>query len=300
MLQHDMITSEGELSPLGRKKPSRAKKIFSAIGEVLLLGLFTLVLSVSGQITYDYSRYSTFFVNGMSMYPSLNAEVYAIGNSDGILHDGASGDPLGARESWGDFRNSSVTYYCDYGMFDGKGDYLKNLSRFDIVVTYFPNDLTLVDGHYVPKTSLDGGEAPDLKIKRLVAFPNETFRFDSNGDLFIKKENSDEFQLVEQPFLDKGIAIDSSWKKKTVASGSGKAWTSTAGETLGADEYFVCGDNRGNSGDSRIVGPIPSEGIQGRAVALIGRCSFRYFSATQTEYHPLWNSYKLPWQLEWL
>lgn len=34
---------------------------------------------------------------------------------------------------------------------------------------------------------------------------------------------------------------------------------------LGPDEYYVLGDNRGNSGDSRLYGPLPGEDIVGRA-----------------------------------
>lgn len=300
MLQHDVITSESELSALGSKKPSRTKHILGVIGETLLLVLFSLVLSVSGQITYDYTRYSTFFVNGMSMYPTLNQSVYAIGNRDGVLHQGQEGDTMGRVYSWGDFNDSNVTYYCDYGMFDGKSDYLSNLKRFDIVVTYYPSDLILKDGHYTVNTSLNNGKGPDLKIKRLIALPGETFRFDESGDLYLKNATTESFEKVEQGFLDPGIKLDANWKKKTVSSGSGKDWTSANGKTLGAEEYFVCGDNRGNSTDSRSVGAIPKEAIQGRAVTIIGRCSFKYSSKDEQEYHALWNAYKMPWQLEWL
>jgi|LAHS01.1.fsa_nt_gb signal peptidase I len=302
MLQHDVITSESELSALGSKKKSKTKRVFGIIGESLLLVLFTLVLSISGQITYDYTRYSTFFVNGMSMYPTLNNTAYAIG-ADGTVHTGGANDSLGVLYQWKNFTNSSVTYYCDYGMFDGKGDYLKNLKRFDIVVTYFKDDMKLnSDGHYVVKSTLDNGQVPDLKIKRLIALPGETFRFDASGDLYLLNESTSKFELQSQSFLDPGIAINPDWKKQTVSQGAGKAWTSELGMTLGKDEYFVCGDNRlnSNSNDSRALGAIPGDAIQGRAVTVIGRCSFRYYSETKSEYHALWNSYKMPWQLEWL
>ena len=39
--------------------------------------------------------------------------------------------------------------------------------------------------------------------------------------------------------------------------------------TLGEDEYFVMGDNRTNSRDSREIGPIKRSQIRGEALAVI-------------------------------
>ena len=39
--------------------------------------------------------------------------------------------------------------------------------------------------------------------------------------------------------------------------------------TLGEDEYFVLGDNRVNSTDSRLVGPVKREDIVGKALQTV-------------------------------
>lgn len=80
-------------------------------------------------------------------------------------------------------------------------------------------------------------------IKRIIGLPGETVQVIGeniyiNGELLEEnygKEPIDEAGLVEEPY------------------------------TLADDEYFVMGDNRRNSTDSRVIGPVKKADIAGRA-----------------------------------
>ncbi len=83
-------------------------------------------------------------------------------------------------------------------------------------------------------------------IKRIIGLPGESVRIDDEGNIYINGEVLVEYYWKEV-MKDPGIA-----KEEIV---------------LGDDEYFVLGDNRNNSSDSRdpSVGVIHRDDIIGRA-----------------------------------
>lgn len=83
-------------------------------------------------------------------------------------------------------------------------------------------------------------------IKRIIGLPGETVRIDEEGNIYINEE-----------------LLDESYGRAVIAE-PGRAGD---GITLGEDEYFVLGDNRNDSVDSRteVVGNIKRDNIIGRA-----------------------------------
>ena len=76
----------------------------------------------------------------------------------------------------------------------------------------------------------------DKLIKRVIGMPKEDIEY-TDGVLYINNEQ------VDDPF--------------------GNGETANFKDYCGEDEYFVLGDNRGNSKDSRIIGCIPAQKIMG-------------------------------------
>ena len=87
------------------------------------------------------------------------------------------------------------------------------------------------------------GEGDDQKlIKRVVGVAGDEIEV-RNGTLLVSGEEQ------EEPYLNENLPFTGSYEPTEVPEG----------------HVFVMGDNRGNSADSRVFGPLPVENIEGEA-----------------------------------
>ena len=107
-----------------------------------------------------------------------------------------------------------------------------NPKRFDVIIFNYDEDTTYV--------------------KRIIGLPGETVRIDQDGHIFIND------QLLKEDY----------GKEVILPTNLGRA---SQPVVLGEDEYFVLGDNRNNSQDSRWadVGNVNRKDIVGKVILRI-------------------------------
>ena len=163
MKKKDVLVENNEETQELHKKKRKFRDFIPLI--VIIVSL--LLIAVEGVLYYQRSYLTPFWVNGQSMYPTLNEEA-TFPNGQKIGKEGGS---------------ATVGSIVDYGVMDEHQGAIDKLKRFDIVITkYLSND------------------TDSSKIKRVVGLPGETVEFKNtgsgnknNGDLYINGK------LVEQP-----------------------------------------------------------------------------------------------------
>lgn len=116
----------------------------------------------------------------------------------------------------------------DYLIIDKISYTLGTPERYDVIVFRYPAD---------PKKFF---------IKRIIGLPNETIDIHGDSVIITNEEHPDGFTLT-QPFVKKTAQNETHFELKNM-------------------EYFVMGDNRGASSDSRYWGAVNEELITGKAL----------------------------------
>lgn len=114
-------------------------------------------------------------------------------------------------------------------------------SRGDVIVFKYPD---------TPQATVGQNDSGKYLIKRVIGLPGDTVIVQDNQVTIKNAANPNGF-VLNQPFISSDLG--DSREDVTV--------------TLPADQYFVMGDNRAVSYDSRLWGPLPKSDITGRVIA---------------------------------
>lgn len=203
-----------------KMKSKKLVNILKALGTFIMV----LALCASGALLFHNYYYELIYVSGSSMSPTLNG---GTGETEGSL--------------------------VDFGIVDAHNSAKKNIKRFSIVSTYYPDNID-----YNPVNN-ELRKNAKKKIKRIIALPNETFKIEK-GKLYVLDNKTEQYQIVEYTF-------------KTNPSAEHEFDGKDMGPyTLGPKQYWVLGDNREASRDSYTINsPINYENIHGVLVAIEGK-----------------------------
>jgi len=108
------------------------------------------------------------------------------------------------------------------------------------------------------------GDTKRFFIKRIIGLPNEEISINNGVVTIINKDNPNGFVLNE-PYIDEKFDTTSNYK-------------------TGSDEYFVMGDNRNRSSDSRVWGEPLTTKLTNKLI--VGRAFLRLLPFSSISYLP--------------
>jgi signal peptidase I len=95
-------------------------------------------------------------------------------------------------------------------------------------------------------------------IKRVIAVEGDTLFIDfTNGDVYVNDE------IIDEPYIKEPTLSFGNYVNRLLSNGE---FTRQNPLTIPEGEVFVMGDNRNNSSDSRAIGPVAVEDVEGHAV----------------------------------
>lgn len=87
-------------------------------------------------------------------------------------------------------------------------------------------------------------------IKRIIGLPGESVQI-KDGNVFIYNQTSPDGLVLDEPYLEAGVKTHGLNEEKVI---------------LGENEFYVFGDNRNSSKDSRSFGPVNRNFITGKVL----------------------------------
>ena len=224
-------------------KSEKFQKIFYPIFYLV----FTVAITISGCFIFQRYYYTNIFVSGSSMLPTLVGGE----NSKNIHH---------------------------YGIADTSDNAINGLNRFDVVIANFPSSWGTGQG--------------GLVVKRIWGFPGESISLHTTSEVinektvytstFAVRRGEEEIYTVTAHDITR--TVDLIYKKEEMTlfefNTGKKVFNTNTKElrnfniNLGSDEYFVMGDNWGNSSDSykniSSADKLTRKYIKGKVVCIQG------------------------------